>query len=234
MELKKLSSEKGFKCEYCGSAFVKEKTLSVHVCEQKRRHLQVNEKQVQLGFQAFNKFYKLGTGCKTPKTYNEFCKSQYYNSFVKFGSFLCNVKPLYPEKYVDHVIESGIKLDDWCSDQLYENYALEFIKKENAEIALDRTVRTMVEWSEEHPPAQWNEYFNVISTNQAVWHIRDGKISPWLLLNCTSGQHLLSRFNDEQLTMVFKVLDPDHWTEKFKRHPADLNLVRDIVHQVGL
>ena len=84
------------------------------MCEKKRRALQKNEKRVQLGFYAFNQFYKRSMGAKKDKTYEEFCKSPYYNSFVKFGSFLNNVKPLYPEKYVDYVVTSGVKLEQWC------------------------------------------------------------------------------------------------------------------------
>jgi hypothetical protein len=66
------SSEKPFKCEYCGATYTKEKTLAVHMCEQKRRYLQRSEKRVQLGFYAFNQFYKLSAGSKKDKTYEEF------------------------------------------------------------------------------------------------------------------------------------------------------------------
>jgi hypothetical protein len=36
-------------CEHCKSKFSKEKTLVVHMCEQKRRHLAIGEKHVQIG-----------------------------------------------------------------------------------------------------------------------------------------------------------------------------------------
>ena len=76
-----LSSSKPFVCEYCNTGYVREKTLLVHVCEQKRRALQKSEKRVQLGMIAFNQFYKLSAGAKKDKTYAEFCKSSYYNAF---------------------------------------------------------------------------------------------------------------------------------------------------------
>jgi len=120
----KTPSEKPYVCEYCGTGYSKEKTLAVHVCEQKRRHLQKNEKRVTLGFYAFQRFYTLSAGSRKDKTYEEFCKSPYYNAFVKFGSFVNNVRPLYPEKYVDHVVTSGVKLDHWCREEMYEKYAV--------------------------------------------------------------------------------------------------------------
>ena len=226
--------EKPYKCEYCGTGYTKEKTLAVHVCEQKRRHLQKNEKRVQLGYQAFIRFYNLSANFKGTKTYDEFCKSPYYNAFVKFGSFISNVRPLYPEKYIDHVVTSGVKLDHWCREEMYEKYAIELIRKEGVETALERSIMTMMEWAEENPPAPWNHYFRHVSLNRAVWHIKDGKISPWLVLNCTSGKEMLSKFNDEQLNLVYHIMDPQHWAMRFKRQTSDVKLAHDIATESNL
>mgnify|MGYP003314443004 FL=1 len=175
---------KPYRCEYCNTSYSKEKTLFAHMCEKKRRALQQNEKRVQLGFYAFNQFYKLSAGAKKDKTHDEFDKSPYYNAFVKFGSFVSNVRPLYPEKYIDYVVTSGVKLDHWCREEMYEKYAIELIKKEGVETALERSVMTMMEWADEEDQAPWNHYFYHVSLNRAVWHIKDGKVSPWLILNC--------------------------------------------------
>ena len=118
--IKEVSISKPYKCEYCGASFTREKTLSVHMCEKKRRHLQKGEKHVQIGYYAFTRFYKLSAGSKKEKSYEEFCDSPYYNAFVKFGSWLNNVGPMYVDKYIDWVVTSGVKLDHWCRDELYE------------------------------------------------------------------------------------------------------------------
>ena len=204
------------------------------MCEKKRRYIQKDEKRVRYGFYAFQRFYKLSAGTKKEKTYNEFCASPYYNAFVKFGSFISNVRPLYPEKYIDYVVTSGVKLDHWARDTLYEKYVLEFILKEDVTTALERSVKTMMEWAEENEPAAWNHYFNYVSLNRAVWHIKDGKISPWLLLNCASGKAMLSKFNDEQLEMVYHVINPEHWALRFRRSSSDVDLVKGIVKEANL
>ena len=204
------------------------------MCQPKRRALQKNEKRVQLGMYAFNQFYKLSAGAKKDKTYEEFCKSPYYNAFVKFGSFISNVRPLYPEKYIDYVVTSGVKLDHWCKEEMYEKYATNLIKKEGVETALERSVMTMMEWAEENEPAPWNHYFQHVSLNRAVWHIKDGKVSPWLLLNCRSGKEMLSKLNDEQLNMVYNIMDPEHWAMRFKRTPNDVQLVKDVAKESNL
>ena len=205
--MKLMANSKPYVCEYCGTGYTREKTLAVHMCQPKRRALQKNEKRVQLGLYAFNQFYKLSAGAKKQKTYEEFCKSSYYNAFVKFGSFVSNVKPLYPEKYINHVVTSGVKLDHWCREDMYEKYAINLIRKEGVETALERSVMTMMEWAEENNSV-WNHYFKYISLNRAVWHIKDGKISPWLVLNCKSGKEMLGNFNDEQLGMIYNIVDP--------------------------
>jgi hypothetical protein len=213
---------------------MKESTLAVHMCEKKRRWLQKDEKRVRYGLYAFQRFYKLSAGAKKDKTYEEFVDSQYYNAFVKFGSFLNNVQPLYPEKYIDYVVTSGVKLDHWARDTLYEKYVLDFILKEDVHTALERSVKTMIEWAEENEPAAWNSYFNYVSLNRAVWHIKDGKISPWLVLNCKSGKEMMSKFNDEQLEMVYHVINPQHWAMRFNRLSNDVQLVKDVAKESNL
>tara|TARA_Y200000002_G_scaffold381529_1_gene395798 strand:+ start:1244 stop:1933 length:690 start_codon:yes stop_codon:yes gene_type:complete len=227
------SSEKPYVCEYCGAGFMREKTLAVHMCEPKRRFLQRSEKRVQLGLYAFNQFYKLSAGAKKEKTHNEFDKSPYYNAFVKFGSFINNVRPLYPEKYIDYVVTSGVKLDHWCREEMYEKYALELIKKEGVQTALERSIMTMMDWADENNSV-WNHYFAYVSLNRAIYHIKDGKISPWLILNCKSGKEMMNKFNDEQLEIIFNIMDPQHWARRFKRQTNDVDTVKEVVRESNL
>ena len=203
------------------------------MCERKRRALQKDEKRVQAGFMAYNRFWQLTQNSKKPKSYDDFADSSYYNAFVKFGSFMSNVKPLYPEKYIDWMVTGGEKIDNWAKDELYEKYVVELIFKESVETALERSINTMTEWAEENN-SSWNHYFSYVNHNRAIWHIKDGKISPWLLLNCDSGKKLLKQFNNEQLSMVYQILDPQKWSIKFKKYPADLALVKDVAKQANL
>ncbi len=224
-------AEQPYVCEYCSTKFSKEKTLFVHVCEQKRRALAKTEKHVVVGYDAFNRFFKLVNKSKTEnKTYEEFCKSPYYNGFVKFGSFVANVNPLYPDKFIDYVVSSGVKLDHWCREELYEKYALDLIKTENVETALQRSISHMLEWAEANN-AQWNHYFLYVSLSRAVFDIKDGKISPWIVLNSKSGRDLLHKLNDEQLAAISNIIDVPFWTSRFKKLPADVELVKQVVKE---
>lgn len=224
---------KPFVCQYCGHAYTKEKTLMVHVCEQKRRALAKTEKHVILGYDTYNRFYKLSQNAKGDKTYEDFCKSPYYNAFVKFGSFVSNVNPLYPDRFIDYVVRSGVKLDHWCRDDLYDKYVVDLIKSEPVESALERSISHMMKWADTHQ-AQWNHYFLYVSLSRAVYDIRDGKVSPWLVLNSANGKTMLKNFNDEQLTAVSPVMDVPFWLKKFKTLPADVELVKEVVKESNL
>ena len=183
--------EQPYSCEYCNHKFSKEKTLFVHVCEQKRRALARTEKHVVIGYDAYNRFYKLVHRSNgVDKKYDEFARSPYYNAFVKFGSFISNVNPLYPDKFINYVVTSGIKLDHWCREELYEKYVIDLIKTESVNTALERSIIHMMTWADNNN-AQWNHYFLYVSLNRAMYDIKDGKISPWLVLNCKSGKDML-------------------------------------------
>jgi hypothetical protein len=220
-------------CQHCKNTFTKEKTLAVHVCEQKRRHMARTERHVVLGFDTYNKFYRLTQNSKQDKTYDDFAKSSYYNAFVKFGSFVSNVNPLYPDKFINYVVTSGVKLDHWCRDELYDKYVVDLIRTENVETALERSIKHMMEWGENNQ-ASWNHYFLYVSLSRAVFDVRDGKVSPWLILNSKNGKDMLKKFNDEQLVAIGSIMDLPFWLNKFKRLSTDTELVRQVVKESNI
>lgn len=222
-----------FKCEYCGKLFAKEKTLFVHICEQKRRHLSKSERHVQLGLLTFQKFYEITQRTAKQKTFDEFASSPYYTAFVKFGSFMSNTNPIYPERFIDYVVRSGVKLDHWCRDELYDQYISELIKIEPADGAIQRSIQTMIEWAEKNK-AEWEHYFAYVNLNRATHDIKEGLVSPWLILNSKSGKDMLKKMNDEQLAIVGPVIDPQFWSRRFKSLPADVELVKDVIKEAKI
>ena len=226
------NSSKQHTCEYCGKSYAKASTLIAHTCAKKQRALQKNEKRVRYGFHAYNRFNKLCL--KRPaSTYEQFCNDKFYNSFVKFGSYVSNVKPLYPEKYIDYIVTSGKKIKDWCDDNVYEEYVLSLIKGEKIDTALERSINTMIEWASEKS-SEWFLYFDNVSVNKAVWDIKDGKISPWLILNSEKGKSMLSSFDDRQLESIYQIIDPEFWTSQFRLKKKNLNIVNELVKEYHL
>jgi hypothetical protein len=222
-----------YKCEYCGKLFAKEKTLVVHICEQKRRHLGKSEKHVQAGLLTFQKFYDVAQKGQSSKTFDDFASSPYYTAFVKFGSFLVNTAPIYPERFIDYVVRSGVKLDHWCRDELYDTYIKELIKIEPADGAIQRSITTMMDWADKNS-SPWEHYFAYVNLNRATHDIKEGLVSPWLVLNSKSGKEMLKKMNDEQLEIIAPVIDPQYWSRKFKSSPADVELIKDVIKEAKI
>lgn len=232
--MKLMAVEQPFTCDYCGKKFAKEKTLFVHVCEQKRRFLARNEKHVILALDAFQRFYKQAQpNSKQEKTYEDFCKSPYYNAFIKFGSFVSNVNPLYPERFISYIVSCGVKLDHWCRDELYEQYVLDLIRKESVETALQRSIQTMMDWADKHNSV-WNHYFLYVSLSRACYDIKDGKVSPWLILNSANGKAMLQKFSDDQLSHIQAIIDLPFWINKFKKNTDDVLVVKEVVRESAI
>ena len=83
-------------------------------------------------------------------------QKSYYTVLVKFGSFISNAQVLYPSKYIDYVVTSGIKLDHWCREELTK-YAIDLILREKVETAMERSIKTMMDWGDEKE-ANWSDY----------------------------------------------------------------------------
>lgn len=220
-------------CEHCGKGFAKEKTLMVHMCEPKRRYLQKDERRVQAGFYVYQKYYKLTQNVKKEKTYEEFVKSPHYNGFVKFGSFMSNVNPLYPDKYITWIIKSETPLDKWCREELYDRYVIELIKTENVETACERSINTMIKWSTENN-SSFNHYFLYANRDKIVYDLRDGKVSPWILLQSESGRKFLQTITDQQLDIISPMIDPQFWLDKFKRFKDDAQFAKNLAKEANL
>jgi hypothetical protein len=107
------------------------------------------------------------------------------------------------------------------------------IKTEPVESAVQRTIQNMMEWAD-HSQANFNHYFNYVNLNKAVHDIRDGKVSPWVILNCESGKKMLNKFNDDQLNLIAPAFDLPYWLKKFKSIPADVALVQEICKEAGI
>ena len=116
---------------------------------------------------------------------------------------------------------------------MYQKYAIDLILREKVEAAMERSIKTMMDWGDEKE-APWHDYFKYVSLNRAVMDIKDGKISPWLILNCKTGKEMVKRLNDEQLQIVYPIMDPSHWSLRFKRLPADVEMVKEVTKEARL
>lgn len=220
-------------CIHCGRQFMKDSTLFSHMCEQKRRALQKDEKRVQCGYYVFNKFFEFTQNTKNQKSYQEFCKSPYYNAFVKFGSFVNNAKVLYPDKFVEYLIKKEIKLDNWCKESIYNQYLYEIIKVESPDSAIERSLSSMISWADENQSV-YNHYFIYATSNRITHDIINGSISPWVILNTANGKKAITQLNDAQLKLIEPAFDILFWKKKFNENSADVLYAKNLCRELKL
>lgn len=221
-----------YRCQYCKKDFQRESTLAVHVCEPRRRRQEQTERGVQLGFQAYLRFYEITQGSARLKTFDDFADSPYYRAFVKFGRHCVALRAINPARFTEWVVRQNKKLDHWCSDALYTEYLIDYLRTEATQDALARAIEFGIDWSEKsgHPPHDCLRYGN---TNAMVYAVTTGRISPWVIYNCESGQKFLSQLDAQQVTMVWPYIDSDFWQKKFQDYPADQQWAQHMLAQAG-
>ena len=221
-----------YKCQYCSRDFVKESSLGVHVCEQKKRHLEQNEAGVRLGLQAFLKFFELHHGSAKNKTFKDFSGSAFYKAFVKFGRYCVEIKAVNPARFVEYLLKQNKRIDYWCSDKLYTEYLIDHLKVESVQDALTRAIEYGMDWSDKNdaPPHDCLRYGN---PNAIMYAITAGRVSAWVIYNCESGQKFLNNLTSQQLEIIWTYIDADVWQRKFKDYPEDQEFAKDILKRAG-
>jgi len=221
-----------YSCKYCKRDFVKETSLAVHMCEPKRRYQEQDERGVQLGFHAYLKFYELTQGSAKLKTFDDFASSPYYRAFVKFGRYCVDTRAINPPRFIEWLLKNNKKIDHWARDTIYTEYLTNYLQIENANDALARGIEFGISWSEQsgNPPQDCLRYGN---TNALIYAITAGRISPWVLYNCESGQKFLSELDHTQIAMIWCYIDSESWMKKFNQNLADCEYVKEILSQAG-
>lgn len=222
-----------FSCGFCKKAFANERTLSAHMCVKKRRNIEEGTVASRMGLELFRRFYVLNTPTKTPKTFDDFIDSKYYTSFIKLARFLMDLRPVDQDRFIDFLFQNGVRESDWCKEKIYNLYVLDLLSKEPANRGLERSIKTISEWTEEKG-VPLNEFFRNVSPAEATHLIKMGRISPWVLYLAESADDLWTRLSEEQAGMIAEVIDPKVWRTRFTLKKDDCDFAREILKEAGL
>ena len=219
-------------CRYCHKSFAKETSIAVHMCEPKRRFQEQNEAGVRMGFNAYLKFYEITQGSAKLKTFEDFATSPYYRAFVKFGRYCVDTRTVNPSRFIEWLLKNNKKIDHWARDIVYTEYLIGYLPVENVNDALARAMEYGITWSEEsgHPAEDCLRYGNA---NRAVHAVTTGRISPWIVYNCDSGQKFLSELDATQIAMIWPYIDSEVWMKKFADYMADQEYVKEVLKKAG-
>ena len=221
-----------YQCEFCNRQFQRESTILVHMCEPKRRRLERSERGVQLGLQAYVRFYEITQSSARTRTFEDFCDSPYYRAFVKWGRYCVNTRVINPTQFLEWLLRNNRKIDRWATDGHYEEFLLDYVRRESADDALFRAISWSLDWADANT-APAHDCLRYGNANSICHAITTGRLSAWVIYNCDSGQALLARFMPEQVAMIWPWIDTDVWNQRFRDFPADREFVQDTLRKAG-
>lgn len=228
--MKKIAETKHH-CDFCGSNFVRESTLSKHICETKRRYNDRDRVGNRIGFSSWVQFYNKHSR-KQKRDYMEFAKSAYYTAFVKFGNYCHEANVLNVPRYVDWLLKEQISIDHWNRDSNYTKFIVEHLKSEDPLDAIARSIEATVELAITDK-IQTKDVLRYGNRNKICFEITKGKISPWMLYHSDSGLQFIEHLDATQQKMILEYINPEQWAIKFKRSTNIISEVKQLLKAAG-
>lgn len=202
------------------------------MCENKKRWQDRDLPGNRIGFQSWLEFYKRNTTTKKTKTYLDFVKSAYYIAFVKFGTYCVNIKCVNVHEYASWLLKNQIKIDSWCSDSVYNNFLIYYLKNEDPLDAIARSIETTIDLSK-IMNIQSKDCLRYGNVNRILHMIMNGKISPWMLYQSESGIQFIERLDSSQQKLIFDYINPEQWALKFMRNIDSVEQVKELLNAGG-
>jgi hypothetical protein len=219
-----------YQCKYCLKKFARERTLSSHMCEKKRRWMCIDEPASRIAFQVWYDFMKyVSPQTKKERTTEDFIRSLDYIGFIKFSNYIIELRPTETQKFIKWLFKHSVKLSNWTKKGTYSLYIQESSKTETIERAVERIVLLMKAWSEEDTDRFWENYFQEVPTATAMNSIVMGRISPWILYSSDVAQALLDRMEPGQLDVIARSIDTEWWTRKIAKSPTEVSWCNKIL-----
>jgi hypothetical protein len=193
-----------------------------------------DDKQNRIAYQSWLVYRKMiVTNAKHDKPYDDFINDRYYMSFMKLAKHIIDLNLDKPEEFVKFILKNSVKIDDWCKAVVYETYIKDRTKKETVERAIERSVLNMKAWAEK-TGFSWENYFQQVSTPEAVQDIRMGRISPWCTFATDQGSRLIDRFEPGQIQQLIEYIEPQSWRVKVKRQQQDADWVQQVFNEARI
>lgn len=229
---KTLETKSDFSCDFCNRVFIRETTMSKHLCEYKRRWLDKDKPSNRIGFQCWLQFYTRNTAGTKKRDYLDFTKSAYYIAFVKFGNYCCNAHVINVMRYFDYLLKNDIKLDTWAQDTTYTKFLIQYLKEEDPLDAVARSIETTVELAQQEKILT-KDCLRYGNKNKICYAITNGKISPWMLYQSKSGVQFIETLDTTQQKMIIDYINPEQWAIKFVRDRDILSQVKELLQAAG-
>lgn len=225
------------KCRFCDKEFKREDTILTHKCIKRDRYNDRESRTMREAFRLYMQFmdiHKLSMK-KDVEPLMYFIKSKYFNHFYDFAVYILNNDILNKDEFTKYIMTSGRSVFEWTLTSVLEEWILKCIRDEHPRRGVERSIPSLVEWSET-TGNEWNTFFDNVSPARAISWIECGKISPWLLwiVPPESLNKLLNRFSDSEFEYILKYIDPTYFEIKRIKYQSDCEQIRQMLIEVNL
>jgi len=163
-----------------------------------------------------------------------YLKSKYFNSFMRFATFVKKMKIPDTDAFIWLMKEKDISPTIWTNDQVYSLY-LEFMDrkvspKRHAEI----TINTLFDEADERE-IDVSEIFNNITPNELINLLRRRQVSPWFLLNSKKfKEFFIKSTSSEEKIIMGSIIKHHYWKKKFEDNPNDVKHMQLYAKELNL
>jgi hypothetical protein len=225
--------ERQYRCAFCDKEFIRKSWFDKHQCAKKKRFMESNNLNTIKALRLFNHWQRR-TGLLfhgKEKTLEEFCKSPFYNTFMKLVSFTNKEYIVSGFKYLDWLVEESIPERDWFNERDLHKYHEYIRRNEEARSQAETTCRNIKAWCQKHESTPM-EFFKRITPGQALNMVKENRLSPWVLFSyrpCV--ENLTSRLEGEVLFTLDEHINVNYWLDKIKSEYDKTEVVEQICRE---
>lgn len=207
----------GWKCNYCGRTYVRERAFMEHICKGKRRLEQLKTPIGQSAFACYNDWMKLRRfSAQKPDT---FMNSQFYVQFIKFAEYCIkmNIDPKVFMKLM-HSKHPDIGPALWCSSPIYSLY-LKYYDTLHDPFAQFQESIEYLEKQSTLLNCPVNEVLHQLGFQHVLEAFRLKKLSPWFLYTTKIGIDFLNKVRDkdkDDYALFESIINAEVWIQRFR------------------
>lgn len=202
-----------------------------HVCQQMQRTQQMKSTEGVAAWMAYSSWLKF-MGKKVPPQ-SGFISSKFFQSFIKFAAFCKTTRLPNVESYIRHMVKYDIPPVIWTSSAIYT----EWVRVNSTERSPSKLVQQTAVFlcnAAEKQQCDVSEIFSHTTSGELSQWIREGNVSPWLLLTSTKFKTWYKTLDDDDKDNMARVVDVAEWIEKLQANPNTVAKTKAIVAELGL
>jgi hypothetical protein len=163
-----------------------------------------------------------------------FLHSKFFNAFIRFAKFVKEVRIPDPELYIRFMIELDNPPVLFTSDQIYSAFLQHMDRKVSAAKNAQITTDTLFNIAED-AGVDVSKVFDIIDPNDLIQLLRQRRVSPWLLLHSDKFKKFYaSNLTEDQRIVMKRLIRPEYWAVKLKEKPENVDLMKQMVGELGI